>query len=84
MYYANLVLANTVVRLFSKYKCIPLNVENVKSHQDVPLVVPSRMTMLPDIKIRIVAKGELTSWKVESVQNFLIKMGIKPLMHLWK
>ena len=61
MYYANLVLANTVVRLFSKYKCIPLNVENVKNHQDVPLVVPSRMTMLPDIKIRIVAKGELNS-----------------------
>ena len=67
MYYANLVLANVVVRLFSKYKCIPLNVENVKNHQDVPLVVPSRMTMLPDIKIRIVAKGELTSW-----QGFLI------------
>ena len=61
MYYADLVLANTVVRLFSKYKCVPLNVENVKSHQDVPLVVPSRMTMLPDIKIRIVAKGELNS-----------------------
>ena len=67
MYYANLVLANTVVRLFSKYKCIPLNVENVKNHQDVPLVVPSRMTMLPDIKIKIVAKGELTS-----LQGFLI------------
>ena len=63
MYYANLVLANVVNRLFSKYEVIPLNVENVKNHQDVPLLVPSRMTMLPDIKIRLVAKGELCKFR---------------------
>ena len=60
MYYANLVLANVMVRLFSKYKLIPLNIENVKKHQDVPLVVPGRVTMLPDIKVKIVKKGEIT------------------------
>ena len=59
MYYANLVLANVMVRLFSKYKLIPLNIENVKKHQDV-LVVPGSVTMLPDIKVKIVAKGEIT------------------------
>ena len=59
MYYANLVLANVMVRLFSKYRLIPLNIENVKKHQDVPLV-PGTLTMLPDIKVKILAKGEIT------------------------
>ena len=58
MYYANLVLANSMVRLFSKYKLIPLDMTNIDKHQDVPLLA-SNMTMLPDIKVRIATKGEL-------------------------
>ena len=57
-YYANLVLSNSMVRLFSKYKLVPLNFDHVKKHQDVPLQTPGRFTMMPNIKVQITVKNE--------------------------
>ena len=56
-YYANLVLANAFSRLFAKYQMVPLNMQGVTHHQDVPLLRPGRFTMLPDCKVKLTLKG---------------------------
>ena len=59
-YYANLILANATARLFSRFKLIPVNKNGISNHQDVPLLGPGFFTMLPDVKVTVIEKCNLT------------------------
>ena len=54
-YYANLVISNTIARLFSQYHLRPISLDNVKHHQQMPLL-PGHMTMMPDCLIKLEKK----------------------------
>jgi len=51
-FYANLIMANVVSRLFSKYNVTP-DIDNVNHHHDIPLLEPGRLTMLPDFDVTL-------------------------------
>jgi len=54
-YYANLILANVVSRLFSNYK-VTADMDNVSHHHDIPLLKPGRLTMLPDFQVTLTTR----------------------------
>ena len=60
-HYANLILANAVARLFSKYQLVPIDIDDVSDHTKVPLVWPGALTMIPNVKIKLHKKEEQTN-----------------------
>ena len=56
-YYANLILANAMTRLFSKFDVKCVGWEGINRHDQLPLLGPGALTMLPDCKIKIFEKG---------------------------
>ena len=56
-YYANLILANAMTRLFSKFDVKCVGWEGINRHDQLPLLGPGALTMLPDCKIKISEKG---------------------------
>ena len=51
-YYANLVMANVITRLLSHWKLVPVGLEWVKHHEEVPICT-GNLAVTPDIKMRL-------------------------------
>ena len=51
-YYANLVMANVIARLLSRWKLVPLGLESVKHHEEVPILA-GNFAVIPEIKMRL-------------------------------
>ena len=57
-YYGNLVMANAIARLLSSWKLVPVGLEGVNHHEEVP-IWPGNFAVIPDIKMRLEhAEGE--------------------------
>ena len=57
-YYGNLVMANVVARLLSRWKLVPVGLEGVKHHEEVPIWA-GNFAVIPDITMRLEhAEGE--------------------------
>ena len=51
-YYANLVMANVIARLLARWKLVPIGLEGVKHHEEVP-ITPGNFAVIPDILMRL-------------------------------
>ena len=68
-YYGNLVMANVIARLLSRWKLVPVGLEGVKHHEEVP-ILSGNFAVIPDIKMRLEhAEGE----KVETGGDVVVQ-----------
>ena len=51
-YYGNLVMANAIARLLSRWNLVPVGLDGVNHHEEVP-ISPGNLTVMPDIKMRL-------------------------------
>lgn len=51
-YYGNLVMANVIARLLARWQLVPVGLEGVKHHEEVP-IRPGNFAVIPDIMLRL-------------------------------
>ena len=51
-YYANLILANATIRLFSRYKVNVIGTD-LSHHEQIPSIFGGGLTMVPDLKVQL-------------------------------
>ena len=66
-HYANLLIANATARLFSKYRLVPQDF--ISHHENVPLLSPGVVTMLPDFQVKVQHEGNCFRSSLVFLQN---------------
>ena len=73
-YYANLILANATIRLFSKYKVELIGTDQeLNHHEQIPSVSGGGLTMVPDLKVQL-KKRNITGNFISLKFSFLLKL----------